>query len=114
MSAQCVVKFLVCQNCFVAVNRQLNLLDVYAVCFSGQTFTQFKKVTDSMNIQFISKTLFYRYQSGLVIPSIDVLYEQTLADAKDAIINRGKLIFIFRYFIKYEMCSLRQVSIHCL
>ena len=56
----------------------------------GQTYTQFAKAMETINIKIFSDTLFYNYQRSLAIPAINSMYEVSLGISRMFINDKGK------------------------
>lgn len=63
---------------------------VFVNC-SGQTYTQFAKVANCLNIQMMSEVLFYRYHRAYIVPAVDNMYQITIAAARNFVANQGGL-----------------------
>ena len=57
--------------------------------FSGQTYTQFSKIAEAMNLMHISSTLFYLHQRSYVVPAVDNLFASTVLEARGLIRSQG-------------------------
>lgn len=59
---------------------------------SGSTYTDFTKVMEEANVQWMSKTLFYDYQHSHILPVIKSQLESCLADAIEKVKQGGTVL----------------------
>lgn len=56
----------------------------------GQMYSGIAKWFELLNLQFVGRTTFYKYQRQLVIPQIQRHYRLSLEQAREEIIDKGR------------------------
>ena len=67
---------------FIGKLPAYNLLAAASIFFSGSTYHTFEKSSQFSGLQFINNNTFYQIQRNLIIPAINKLYNQKIAEAR--------------------------------
>ena len=65
--------------------------------FSGQSFTGIQKFMESANIQFISDAIYRKYQSSIVVPAVNEVYEESMEQILQEVKSRGNEVAVSLY-----------------
>ncbi|XP_067949443.1 uncharacterized protein [Watersipora subatra] len=69
-----------------------NVLLLSSIVLSGQTYTQFAKLANSLNLMITLKTLFYRYQKSYVVPAVNEMYLGAIEKAQSIVASQDEEI----------------------
>ena len=69
--------------------------------FSGQSFTGIQKFMESANIQFISDAIYRKYQSSIVVPAVNEVYEESMEQVLQEVKSRGNEVAVSLYSLSH-------------